>query len=372
MCAAAATDYRYLSYEAGLKGVKTNVGANKVGIALFGLGRIGTIHFEKILSNPRSELLYCVEKSQSRTDYVQNKWKLSNTRMLTPTESDVIFCDPQVTAVVICTPTQTHEQLVKKALESGKAVLCEKPLSLTIEGTVKCYEAASKAGKPLLCAFNRRFDPGFKNIKDRVERGDVGQIQVVKTCSRDSTWPSLEYLNTSGGLFHDCAIHDIDLICWILGELPTSVYAHSHAFNSLFKDIDDFDTAGIVMNFPSGVISLTDLSRSAVYGYDQRIEVFGSKGMLNSGNIRPTGVVSHCSNGSTAVPICYSFASRYNDAYSFEIEHFLDTVQGFSEAEIRPHDTYATSKIASACEESARTGKIVKINWEQSCSVTLL
>ncbi|XP_076315899.1 putative oxidoreductase YrbE [Tachypleus tridentatus] len=138
----------------------------------------------------------------------------------------------------------------------------------------------------------------------------------------------------SGGLFHDCAIHDIDLICWILGELPTSVYAHSHAFNSLFKDIDDFDTAGIVMNFPSGVISLTDLSRSAVYGYDQRIEVFGSKGMLNSGNIRPTGVVSHCSNGSTAVPICYSFASRYNDAYSFEIEHFLDTVQDLGKTEV--------------------------------------
>ncbi|XP_022235200.1 uncharacterized protein LOC106475363 isoform X2 [Limulus polyphemus] len=344
--------------------MKTDVGFHPVGIALFGLGRIGTIHLEKIMCNPRAELLYCVEASRARGDYVHDKWKLSNTRMLTPPESDVVFSDPRVIAVVICTPTYSHELLVKKALETGKAVLCEKPLSLSREGAAECYEAASKAGKPLLCAFNRRFDPGFKNIKDRVERGDVGQVQVVKTCSRDSPQPSIEYIKTSGGIFHDCAIHDIDLICWILGELPISVSAHSHAFNSLFKGIDDFDTVGIMMKFRSGVISLIDLSRCAVYGYDQRLEVFGSKGMVSSGDVRPTGVVSHCSNGTTAVPIYYSFASRYGDAYSFEIDHFLDTVQGLSEVEIRPHDTYATSKIASACEESARTGKLVTISWD--------
>ncbi|XP_042902325.1 myo-inositol 2-dehydrogenase isoform X2 [Parasteatoda tepidariorum] len=335
-----------------------------VRVAIFGLGRIGTIHLDNLRRNHRAEVVYCVDDSKERINFIRNKWKLTETTFLTPSEQDVIFKDKSITAVLICTPTFTHEDLVMKSLTAGKVVFCEKPLSVNEEGIQRCLETAKKQNVPLLCAFNRRFDPGVRNLKTRVDAGEIGKIHIVKTCSRDSPKPPLEYLKISGGIFHDCAVHDIDLICWILGEYPESVSAYAHANYEDIKGIDDHDTVVITMKFPSGALANIDLSRCAVYGYDQRVEVFGSNGMLCNGEQRPTGVRSHTGKGTTAVPIFFSFASRYQEAYAQEMEHFLNVAQGTEPCEIELDSIIANSKIASACEEAARTGNIVPFNWK--------
>ncbi|GIY11876.1 inositol 2-dehydrogenase, partial [Caerostris extrusa] len=269
-----------------------------------------------------------------------------------------------IDAVLVCTPTFTHEEIVMKSLESGKAVFCEKPLALNDEGIERCLNAAKKYQKPLLCAFNRRFDPGLRSLKDRIDAGEIGTVKVVKTCSRDSPKPSIDYLKISGGIFHDCAVHDIDLICWVLGEYPVSVSSFAHAHFEDIKDLGDQDTVCIIMKFPSGALATIDLSRHAVYGYDQRVEVFGSDGMLTCGEQRPTGVQAHNVKGKTAVPIFFSFASRYQESYANEMEHFLSVVQGTEDCDVTGESILAVSKIASACEESVHKGKVVTLDWK--------
>lgn len=187
---------------------------------------------------------------------------------------------------------------------------------------------AEKKKIPLLCAFNRRFDPSFVQVKERVNDGEVGEVHVIKTCSRDSPLPSLEYLKTSGGIFHDCIVHDIDVICWILKDRPISVSSHAHSFMKEIKELDDHDTVAVTLKFPSGAIGIIDVSRHSKYGYDQRLEVYGMNGMISSGDFRPTAVSSHNKSGSTFVPIYYSFASRYSDAYYRELDHFIKCVKG--------------------------------------------
>lgn len=387
--AAALADEKYMSYDQELKGrkalkgnlshpsdigitsvVKTKDGqqyydSKPLGVALFGLGRIGTIHFENLIRNPRVKLEYCVDPREERVNFIQYKWRLPKESVITSMEeADRIFEDKRVDCVVVCTPTYTHEELVAKALNAGKAVLCEKPIASTYEGIARCYELARKKKIPLLCAFNRRFDPGMKSVKKKAENGEVGKIQVVKTCSRDSPLPSLDYLKTSGGIFHDCAIHDIDVICWMLDEYPVSVSAQAHAFVSGIRGIDDFDTVGILFKFKSGAIGLIDLSRFSVYGYDQRLEVFGPKGTLICGDFHPNPLNCYNEKGTTTVPIFYSFASRYAEAYTAEMEHFINVVQGFDKLCVTEERTLAVIRIASACEESARSGKVIELKWD--------
>ncbi|RWS16328.1 inositol 2-dehydrogenase-like protein [Dinothrombium tinctorium] len=332
-----------------------------VRMALFGLGRIGTIHLEKLLSHPSVKLMYCVEMDEKRTQFVKYRYNLNHVKFLTQNEEDTVFNDEEVDAVIIGTPTKFHEKLVIKALEARKGIFCEKPLAVTFEGMRRCYLLANKFNLPLLCAFNRRFDPSFRQIKDRVERGEIGQVQVVKTCSRDHPSPPIEYLKTSGGIFHDCAIHDIDMICWIVGEYPISVYAEGHAFIPEIAEIGDYDTVFITMKFATGVIATIDLSRNAVYGYDQRLEVFGNKGMLCSNGVRPTAVEHHSSIGTTQVPICNSFATRYAESYNIEVEHFINCMKGTQQIEVKDFQTLAVNKVASCCEESAKHRKLIEI-----------
>ncbi|GFR32466.1 myo-inositol 2-dehydrogenase [Trichonephila clavata] len=363
-------DHHYLKYKSEMEGIqsKSNVVESlpDVAIAIFGLGRIGTIHLDNLRRNHRANIMYCVEESSERVNYVRNKWKLfePETTFLKPSEQDKVFKDKRIDAVLICTPTFTHEEICMKSLESGKAVFCEKPLALNDDGIERCLEAAKKYKRPLLCAFNRRFDPGLRSVKDRIESGEIGQVQVVKTCSRDSPKPSVDYLKISGGIFHDCAVHDIDYICWLLGEYPCSVSSFAHAHYDDVKELGDHDTVCINMKFPSGKLATIDLSRCAVYGYDQRVEVFGNNGMLTCGEQRPTGVRCHNGKGATSVPIFFSFASRYQEAYAIEMEHFLSVVQGLEECNVKGESILAVSKIASACEESVREGKVIPLKWD--------
>jgi len=187
---------------------------------------------------------------------------------------------------------------------------------------------------------------------------------VVKTCSRDSPLPSIDYLRISGGMFHDCAVHDIDAVCYLLKERPHVVYSVAHSHIPSIAAINDVDTVVITMKFPSGALATIDLSRHSHYGYDQRVEVFGEKGMLVSENRRETELTSLTSGGTSRDVIMYSFPQRYAESYVNAMEHFLNVVEGKEEILVTMSDALSVSKIASAAEESHHTGKPVELKYE--------
>ncbi len=187
--------------------------------------------------------------------------------------AQIVLKDPEVEAVVVATPTDSHEYYVRRALEAGRGVFCEKPIAGNIRDVSACYDIAEKNGRPLYCAFNRRFDAGMRNVYNQVRAGKIGRVYQIKTCSRDSPLPSLAYLKISNGMFHDCAVHDIDMVCWVVGEQPVKVMAEGSAFDEGIRSIGDVDTVAIILKFPSGVIATIDLNRHSSYGYDQRLEV---------------------------------------------------------------------------------------------------
>ena len=189
---------------------------------------------------------------------------------LTP---QVVLGDSGVDAVLIATPTHTHEHYVMKSLKAGRAVFCEKPVAGNISSVASCYDEAERQKRPLFCAFNRRFDPGMSAVHRQVKEGKIGKVYQIKTCSRDSPLPPISFLKFSNGMYHDCAVHDIDMICWIIGEEPVGVMAMGSTFDSEIEAIGDVDTIAIMIKFPSGVLGSIDLSRYSTYGYDQRLEV---------------------------------------------------------------------------------------------------
>uniref|UniRef100_A0ABD2X536 Gfo/Idh/MocA-like oxidoreductase N-terminal domain-containing protein n=1 Tax=Trichogramma kaykai TaxID=54128 RepID=A0ABD2X536_9HYME len=336
-----------------------------LGVAIFGLGRAGTIHLSNLVNNPRVKLLYVVDDTESKWKDLKEYWRLDDIPVIGSKQADRVYNDPKVDAVVVCSPTYTHEGIVTRALGAKKAVFCEKPIAEQPASTAKCYEAARRASRPLFCAFNRRFDPSYRDVYERLRRGEIGQAHIMRLTARDSPLPTIDYLRTSGGIFHDCMVHDIDLLTWMLGEYPIRVSVHASAMIPEIKAIDDFDTVAAVFHFPSGTVGMVDLSRNSCYGYDQRIEVFGPKGLIDATNEQPI----HCvtaqlgQQGQRKPPIWYSFASRFRNAYAREMEHFLDVALGKAQPLVQEKEIMAVSKIADACEKSARTGQSQELKW---------
>ena len=194
-----------------------------INVALFGIGRAGTIHLASIKSNPGVKLLYIIDDMESKFSELKKYWRLDGVTFLTSKTSEKAFQDANVHAVIVSSPTYTHEGIVIKALAAKKAVFCEKPIAENPKDTLACYEAARKAGKVLFAAFNRRFDPSYSAVRHRVRKGEVGHVHTIRVTSRDSPLPTIDYLANSGGIFHDCMVHDIDMMTWILGEYPTKV-----------------------------------------------------------------------------------------------------------------------------------------------------
>ncbi|CAH2063355.1 unnamed protein product, partial [Iphiclides podalirius] len=362
-------DYFYTEY---LENVTTKQKGRACAVpvvgAIFGLGRAGSIHLTSIMNNHRIILKYIVDDRSDMFENIRKYWKLSkDVIFLTSKESEKVYKDKSVNVVFIGSPTYTHHDIVISSIANDKDVFCEKPIAESIEDTKKCYEAAKSKGRKLFAAFNRRFDPDYRSLKDKVRQGTVGHVQILKVTARDSPLPSIDYLRTSGGVFHDCLVHDFDMSCWVLGELPIRVQATASALIPEVKAINDFDTIAFLLTFPSGAIAIGDNSRYSAYGYDQRLEVFGNNGMLKVENERPcSSLESYLGyEGVKVNPIFYSFPSRFKAAYKNELEHFLDVVQYGDPMEVTSWQTLAVSKIATAAEESARTGKGVEIDWSK-------
>ncbi|XP_069696500.1 inositol 2-dehydrogenase-like isoform X1 [Periplaneta americana] len=361
------TDFLYTRFQNDVSLKSEDTGNDKIiNIALFGFGRAGSIHLRNLVCNPRVLLLYIVDDLEKKWEDVRRYWKLDDVKFLASKDKDRVFKDPRVDAVIVASPTFTHEEIVTGALSHGKAVFCEKPIAENNASTENCYRISEKENQPLFCAFNKRFDPSYSHIRERVRSGEVGHVQIIKICSRSSPLASLEYLKSSGGIFHDSVVHDIDVMCWILGEYPTRVAASAQAHIPEIAAMGDHDTVAIIFNFPSGTLGVLDWCRYSPYGYDQRLEVFGPRGIISCANERPMpGVTSQTSGlqGSVTVPNFYSFPARYNTAYANEMEHFLDVLQGKAKMATTGSEAMAVIKIATACADSAKTGHFVDIEW---------
>ncbi|XP_075972833.1 myo-inositol 2-dehydrogenase-like isoform X2 [Anticarsia gemmatalis] len=362
-------DYLHTDY---VNNVTTNIASKTINAplvgAIFGLGRAGSIHLTSLINNPRVILKYVVDERVDRFNDLKKYWQLSDDVVfITPKEASRVYKDKSVKVVFIASTTWTHHDIVVNAIANDKDVFCEKPIAENIEETRKCYEVAKSKGRVLFSAFNRRFDPAYRGLKDRVRKGEVGHVQILKVTARDSPLPSIPYLKTSGGVFHDCLVHDFDMACWVLGELPCRVQASATALVPEIKAIDDFDTIAFLLTYPSGTVVLGDNSRFSAYGYDQRLEVFGNKGMIKVENEKPyhstESYIGH--EGIKHSPIYYSFPSRFKVAYQRELEHFLDVVNNGVPIEVTDYQTLAISKIATAAEESARTGKSIELDWSK-------
>ena len=256
-----------------------------VHVALCGFGRAGHMHLASIRRSTRCRLKYIVDVAGTEKAIEQflEECNMSSTKFVLVEKFDtVVLQDTELQAVMVTTPTQSHEEYVRKSLRAGKAVFCEKPIATTIEATKACYKESYDAGLPLLCAFNRRFDPGFRQVYQQVNEGKIGKVHMIKTTSRDSPLPPIAYLKQSQGMFHDCAVHDLDVVCWIMGEAPVEVFAQGTALHPEIAAMDDVDTIAIVLKFPSGALATIDLSRHSSYGYDQRLEVRCNSSMVDN------------------------------------------------------------------------------------------
>lgn len=324
------------------------------GVAVVGIGRIGKVHCSNILGLPRVKLLYIIDVYKKAAEEYIQQFDLRATALHTD-EIEKAYNDGRVHAIIVCCPTDMHEAHVKNALKHGKAVMCEKPLSFSLQAIVDCYHMAEEKEKPLFCAFNRRFDPQTASIHSRIP-DVVGELKVVKTVSRDHPRNSIEYLRISGGIVLDSCIHDINMLLWMSRQIPDTIYAIGHAHFDDVREINDVDQLFVTMKFPDGVMGHIDLCRDATFGHDQRLEVFGSKGMLVGQNARPRSYQIHSVTGQSLPPIYPDCMTRYNDSYLREMKHFISAVRGETALSVTGWDTISTTLCCHATNESLKTG----------------
>jgi len=335
----------------------------KVSIALIGAGRIGLVHLVNLVCNTRVNLVAVIEPDEKGKQTAQ-----SHNAHYFATLTDALDYEKEhgalFSAVVICTPTYTHTDIIKQALIADKQVLCEKPIGHDCKTVDSVYELAKQRGKYMLTGFQRRYDPHFGKVRQAVQSGQIGKLHKVKSISRDNPVPSMEYLKISGGIIHDCASHDLDLIRWTVGKDPIKVYAVGVAHDSSIAALDDYDSVDISLVFPDNVLGHVDVTRKAVYGYDQRLEALGDAGIANTNNMPVTSFVVGTVNGFMHDPGMYSFPTRYREAYAAELNHFLDLCLGVTkQIAYTGEELHNLTKILDACVESAKTGQVVVVDY---------
>ncbi|XP_052785794.1 inositol 2-dehydrogenase-like [Mya arenaria] len=327
---------------------------SKIGLAVFGMGKMGLEHVRNILRSPHAALRWIVRENVEQARALTSSYNL-DTRCETPANAQKAIEDPNVEAVLIVSPSSTHEDLITRSLNAGKAVFCEKPLTTSIQSTRACYDLAEQKNKPLFCAFHRRFDPSHFSIYQQIRTGSTGPVRIVKSTSRDFSHPPIEYVKTSGGIFRDSTIHDLDMGGWIIGSRPTSVFAHGHAHKEELKAASDNDQVVVIVTYENGAISVIVNGRWCPFGYDQRLEVLCEKMQLSVENRGANHVVSGTNQGMLQSAPEANFMRRYPEAYANELEHFLDVLEGKDELRVTRRDTIQAMRLADMCYESLRT-----------------
>jgi myo-inositol 2-dehydrogenase/D-chiro-inositol 1-dehydrogenase len=297
----------------------------KLRFGVLGVGRIGKIHLGNLVNRiPGAEVVALSDVIPDELAALAAKFNLRTTF----SDYKQVLKLSDVDAVAICTPTNTHYQMILDAAAAGKHIFCEKPIDLSIEKIKVINQQVEKCGVQLMVGFNRRFDPNFLKVREIVKSGKVGVPHVLKITSRDPSPPPEAYIRASGGLFLDMTIHDFDMARYLMGSEVTEVYARANVLvDSVFQKAGDWDTAIVTLAFENGALGTIDNSRKAVYGYDQRVEVFGSEGMVTVKNNTPDNHIYLDRTGAhSSLPLNF-FMDRYTESYLREMQAFVDAVQ---------------------------------------------
>ena len=330
--------------------------ARMLRIGLLGAGRIGNVHAQAISGHPGSTLV-AISDAVS-----ENAASLAQMHGAEVRSSDDIIRATDIDAVLIATPTDTHSDLIEAATAADKAVLCEKPVDLNLDRALACQRAVAGTKQPVMIGFNRRFDPGFAALKAAVQAGEIGAPELLSITSFDPAPPPISYVKVSGGLFRDMTIHDFDLANFIMEELPVTVSAvGTSTVDPAIAEAGDVDTAVITMTYKDGRIAVIKNSRRAVYGYDQRVEILGSGGLLQAQNVLENTVVKSTADGVTSAKPTYFFLERYMPAYRAEWDAFVAAVRTGTGVPVTLENGVAALAMAEAATLSARSGAPVKL-----------
>lgn len=328
-------------------------------IAVLGAGRIGKIHAASVAGNPKAKLVAVADPFANAAQPVADAYGAEPM-----TDAMAAIARPDVDAVVIGTPTDTHVGLMMRAVELGKAVLCEKPIDLNIAESEKAAANVERLGGKVMLAFNRRFDTTFAEIRRSIDAGRIGEVRQVVISSRDPGMPPAAYVKSSGGIFRDMTIHDLDMARWLLGEEPVLVTAVGSRLvdPDLLAQYDDYDTVMVTLQTASGKQAVINNCREAVYGYDQRVEVLGSTGLLTHDNLRPTTMRLTTAEMTDAQdPLLNFFLERYAQAYRAEMNAFVDAITEGKPLPTTVRDGVLALRLAECAVESVRTGRAVAV-----------
>ncbi len=331
-------------------------------IGIIGAGRIGKVHTESIFSRISSARVKTIADPFMNAE--TEKWARSMGAGSVTKDYRDILKDPDIDAVLICTPTDTHASITREAARAKKHIFCEKPVDLDVESIKETLKVVEDAGVKFQIGFNRRFDHNFKAVRQAVLDGKVGEPQMIKIVSRDPSPPPVEYVKRSGGIFVDMTIHDFDMLRFLSGSEVEEIYVQGAVLvDPAIGEAGDIDTALITVKFASGAIGSIDNSRKAAYGYDQRAEVFGSRGSAASANDSPSTVILSTEDGIITEKPFHFFLERYMDSFAQEVKEFVEAVQNDTPTPLGGIDALRPVQIALAAGESLKTGQPVKIKY---------
>ncbi|HEY4137343.1 MAG TPA: inositol 2-dehydrogenase [Casimicrobiaceae bacterium] len=327
-----------------------------IDVALFGAGRIGKIHGGNVVRQPGARLKYVVDVDRAAAA------ALAGQHGAEVGTAEGVFADPSVAVVVIASSTDTHADLIQRAAAASKAIFCEKPVDLDLERAKSCAQAVARAGVPCLIGFQRRYDPTFAALKARIDAGEIGEPEMLVVTSRDPGAPPVDYLKRSGGIFKDMLIHDFDIFRWILDDEAATLYATGSCLTDpTIEAAGDIDATAVTIRTRKGRLAQISTIRRAAYGYDQRFEVIGSKGMLQAGNHKPTEVIAWNAANISADKPEHFFLERYRAAYAAEMAHFIDAVDHKKPVRTSIDDGVKALALADAATRSWREKRIVEL-----------
>ena len=328
-----------------------------VNFAILGAGRIGRVHASAVASVPGAHLVAIADPMHAAAEAIKEAYGCDIRTI------DEILASTDVDAVVICTPTDTHADLIERFCEAGKAVFCEKPVDLSLSRVANCLKVVEATKGTLMVGFNRRFDPDFMAVKAAIDAGRVGKVEMVTITSRDPGAPPADYITRSGGMFRDMTIHDFDMARWLLGEEVESVFASASVLvDPVIGELGDFDSANVILRTASGRQAIITNTRRAAYGYDQRIEVLGETGMVSAENHGENRITLADKDGFHSAPLLNFFMSRYTAAYANEINAFVGSVTTGAATPTTGHDGLMALALAEAALKSVAEGRLVKVS----------
>jgi myo-inositol 2-dehydrogenase/D-chiro-inositol 1-dehydrogenase len=334
--------------------------SKRLRIGVIGAGRIGKIHAESIATRlPHAELAAVADINLPAAQETGEAFQVP----IIVSDYHVILTDPAIEAVAICSDTNTHAQIIQEAAAAGKHIFCEKPIDHSLAKIDAALTAVAQAGVKLQIGFNRRFDPNFRKVRQMIVEGKIGQPHILRITSRDPAPPPIEYIKVSGGIFLDMTIHDFDMARYLIGSQVTEIFAAGGVMvDPAIGEAGDLDTVVITLKFANGVIGTIDNSRQAVYGYDQRVEVFGSEGMVAVANNTPdTHVHSNANGVHSSLPLHF-FLERYLDSYVIEMQEFADAVLNDKEPPVIGEDGRIPVVMGLAAQESWQENRPVLLN----------